>query len=679
MFKSHTARGFWLCLAVTFLVIIVYLFNGFRTLELRAVDWSFHWRGGRAVNPDIVVVTIDEESIDRLGRWPWPRAVHARLVRGLSKAGAKAVAFDSLFTEVDAENPASDRTFAHAAKETGNVVSAFFYKGGINGIEGLDPLVPYDALDEASRAGFVNLQPDKDGVTRRAALFVLERVSDEEVAIRPSFAVSALALSQGKTFEELMPSLPAALNKQDPFASDSLLFVNYAFDREKPFGCAYPFYSYADVLEGKIPPETFDGKIVLVGATAAALYDLKAVPFIEIYPGVMIHANIIDNLISGEHLREATLGQSSLAVLLVGLLFGFVLPRLGTWVKLGAFAAVVAGVIALALWLFSAQNFVLHYIPVLANAGGCYGGVLFYGLLIEEREKRKIKGSFKQYLSPKIIDVITRDPAKLKLGGEEREVSIFFLDIAGFTTMSEALAPTQLVEVMNECLTEFSRIVMKHDGLINKYIGDCIMAFWNAPVDQPRHASLACLAALDCIAALPGLNQRFQAKGLPAIDCRVGVNTGTVVVGNMGSNERFDYTVMGDPVNLASRLEGANKEYHTHIMVSDVTFEKARADIEARDLDLIRVKGKKEPRKVFEVLCKKGEMSETLSQGRDLYHQGLSLYRQRQFSEAIDAFQQVFQFLPDDHLTRVYLERARTFQISPPPATWDGVFKMTTK
>ena len=316
--------------------------------------------------------------------------------------------------------------------------------------------------------------------------------------------------------------------------------------------------------------------------------------------------------------------------------------------------------------------------PFLAGTGS-YGGILFYRLVIEEREKRKIKGSFKQYLSPKIIDVITKDPSKLKLGGDEREVSIFFLDIAGFTTMSEALKPGQLVEVMNSCLTRFSNIILSHDGLINKYIGDCIMAFWNAPADQPRHASLACFAALDCINALPDVNRSFQERGLPRIDCRVGISSGTVVVGNMGSNERFDYTVMGDSVNLASRLEGANKNYHTHIMVSDQTFERAKEDIEARDLDLIRVKGKREPRKVFEILCRKGELTEELSGGRDKYHEALKMYRDQRFNDAIPTFEEVFGYMPNDYVTRVYLERARAFVNRPPPASWDGVFEMKTK
>ncbi|MCB4757580.1 MAG: hypothetical protein LHV69_11230, partial [Elusimicrobia bacterium] len=404
-----------------------------------------------------------------------------------------------------------------------------------------------------------------------------------------------------------------------------------------------------------------------------------SIPFVSKYPGVLVHANIVDNLISRNWIREAPNFLTILYVVLVGLILGFFLPRFAPWMKMGVFVFVTAGIIASGYWVFSHLNIVVHIVPPFVTAIGCYGGTIFYRLLIEEREKRKIKGSFKQYLSPKIIEIITKDPAKLKLGGEEREVSVFFLDIAGFTTMSEALKPTQLVEVMNQVLTTFSQVIFKHEGLINKYIGDCIMAFWNAPIDQPRHAAQACLAGLDCIAAIPALNENLRSQGLPSIDCRVGINTGTVVVGNMGSNERFDYTVMGDPVNLASRLEGANKEYHTHVMISDVTFEKSRSEIEARDLDLIRVKGKKEPRRVFELLCRKDQLPKDWAAGREKYHAALKMYRDKNFEEALHTFEEVLEYLPNDHVVRKYLERIRTFRVTPPPPTWDGVFEMKTK
>lgn len=665
--KSHNTRGFLICAATTFLVLFFYATDAFVNLENRAVDFRFKQRGERPMDSSIVVVTIDEESMAHLGRWPWPRSVHAKLTRRLAVAGARAVAFDSIFSEVDRDNPASDAAFAKAAEETGLVVSAFHFIGDIeNKIFGVKPLFAYPALMENSYIGYVNLTPDDDGVTRRANLFA---INDKKAY--PSLAVAALALSQGKSMEQIFPELPVAVT-MDPEKAQSSLFINFV-------GSDYPMVSYHTVLEGKAPSEAFKDKIVFVGATAAALFDMKAIPFASQIPGVMLHANIVDNLLHGNFMEEVSPETTVLYVLLVGLILGLALPRVSTWNKLLIFFVVVGGGVALGLWLFSSRNIVLHMVPPLFTGLACYAGLLFYQVVVEEREKRKIKGSFKQYLSPKIIDIITKDPSKLKLGGEERRVTIFFLDIAGFTTMSESLHPNQLVEVMNDCLSQFSKIIFQHDGLINKYIGDCIMAFWNAPADQPKHATQACLAALDCVKALTDINKRFQDKGLPSIDCRVGINTGIVVVGNMGSYERFDYTVMGDAVNLASRLEGANKQYNSRIMISDTTFELAKADIEARDLDLIRVKGKKEPRKVFELLCRKGEMSSAQEKGRDLYHEGLRLYRDQKFEEALDTFQEVVNFLPGDHLTYVYQERARTFKINPPPPSWDGVFELKTK
>ncbi len=671
MLKNHFSRGFLLCLAITFGVLAFHAVGGLDPFEWKSMDLRFHWRGDRAVSPDIAVVAIDEASIDHLGRWPWPREYQGRVIDRLSRAGAKAVAFDILFTEPDVQNPKSDASLAEAAARAGNVVSAFFYRGGMDfHLIGHDPLFPLPELAKGSYLGFVNFNPDPDGVCRRGHLY-----SIHDDSVYPSLPVAALAMSQGKSFKDLLPSLPVVVDK-DPLVAHNEMLINYAPQRENS---GYPLYSFADVLSGKIPDEVFRNKIVLVGGTAAALFDVKAVPYSPIYYGVLIHANVIDNLLTGRYLRTPPGFVAVLLILGLGLILGLLMPRLGPWPQFVTLIATTALIGGVSMWMFSARCVVLPMVAPLLTAFGCYGGTTFYRLLVEEREKRKIKGSFRQYLSPKIIDVITKDPTKLRLGGEEREVSVLFLDIAGFTTMSEALKPTQLVEVMNLCLTEFSRIILKHDGLINKYIGDCIMAFWNAPADQPGHAAMATKAALEAIAVLPDINRRLQEKGLPRIDCRVGVNTGTVVVGNMGSLERFDYTVMGDPVNLASRLEGANKQYHTRIMISDTTYDQAAADVEVRDLDLIRVKGKKEPRKVYEVLCLKGRLTEEMAEGRKIYDEALALYRQKRFVEAIARFETVHDYLPNDHVTNVYLERARAFQAAPPPETWDGVYELTSK
>jgi len=588
-------------------------------------------------------------------------------------AKPKVVAFDTFFTEEDKDRKESDMALAEAVGKSNNVVSAFFFNANLDESNiGIDPLFPYPALSEASQfIGFVNLVPDKDGVTRRAKLYAVVGES-----VYPYLAVATYAMSQGKGFDDIAPELPIVIGT-NPNTSKNDLFINFTYPNKNT---SYFEYSYVEVLEGKIDlQKAFSDKIVFIGATATSLFDLKATPYTNIYPGVFVHANVVDNLISRNYIREAETYWTVVSVILIGLVFGFFMPRLTPWAQLIMFLILMGGGLALSIWAFVSRNFLVHIVPPFLTGLGSYGGILFYRLVIEEREKRKIKGSFKQYLSHKIIDILTKDPNKLQLGGEEKEVTVFFLDIAGFTTMSETLSPQQLVEVMNQCLTRFSDIILEHDGLINKYIGDCIMAFWNAPADQPKHASLACRAALKCIEAVPGLNKAFAAKGLPNIDCRVGINTGLVVVGNMGSKDRFDYTVMGDAVNLASRLEGANKEYHTHIMISQETFEKAQEDIEARDLDLIRVKGKKEPKKVFELLCEKGRMSPELEKGRQVYHDALRFYRHKQFHEAMVAFKKVFNHLPNDHLANTYLERLTRFGLTPPNQDWDGVFEMKTK
>lgn len=673
MFKSHNSRGFLICFGVTIMVLFVYMFGWLDALELKSIDWRFNWRGNRPVNTDIVVVAIDEDSQAALGRWPWPRRVHGLLVRKLTAAGARAITFDSIFSEADRTNPASDAEFARAVRDSGRVVLAFHFKDGIEDrINGAGPLFPYEALRSDAYVGFVNFDPDPDGINRRSYLYLLDGEN-----VYPSLEVATYALLKGKAFSDVISELPIVISR-DPIDASNELFINYTLSAEDG---DYPYktYSYGAVLDGTVKPSEFKDKIVYVGATSAGLGDVKAVPFLSKYPGVMLRTNVLDNLLSGGYLHGMSGYLTALYVLLLGVGLGFLLPRLSTGLKLAAFLFITGGGVAAAFWAFKAHNYVVQIVPPFLTGFASYIGILFYRVVVEEREKRKIKGSFRQYLSPKIVEIITKDPSKLKLGGEEREVSIFFLDIAGFTAMSEALKPSQLVEVMNECLSEFSDIIFKHDGLINKYIGDCIMAFWNAPADQPAHATQACLAALDCINALPDLNRRFQEKGLPSIDCRVGINTGLVVVGNMGSREKFDYTVMGDPVNLASRMEGANKQYHTHIMISDVTFDRAKADIEARDLDLIRVKGKKEPRKVFEVLGRKDALSEEMRLGRQVYHEALKLYRDQKFAEAVTKFEAVFDYLPNDPVAKIYIDRARAFMKDPAPAGWDGVFELKTK
>jgi adenylate cyclase len=342
-------------------------------------------------------------------------------------------------------------------------------------------------------------------------------------------------------------------------------------------------------------------------------------------------------------------------------------------------AAVIFLYFVLCQTLFFKNFFLLDFVAPSVSAGFSYVVVFFYRFITEKREKRWIKNTFSQYMSPKIVEAITKNPDLLKLGGEEREMTVFFSDLAGFTTISESMKPAELVKVLNEYLTEMSNIIFYHGGVVDKYIGDAIMAFWNAPINQPNHAVLACHTALDQLKKLSDLQRRFAERKLPMIDCRIGINTGHMVVGNMGSHNRFDYTVMGDSVNLASRLEGANKPYHTRIMISEFTYEKAKDEIEVRQLDLLRVKGKAIPIKVFELAARKGELSPEQKKAFSLYGDGLAFYLDRKFKKALETLKKVLEFFPEDGPTQVYLERAERYIAVPPPKEWDGVYVMTTK
>jgi adenylate cyclase len=359
-------------------------------------------------------------------------------------------------------------------------------------------------------------------------------------------------------------------------------------------------------------------------------------------------------------------------------LCGFLALKVPTWA--GALSAVLLlGYFYVCQEMFTRRQIVLDYVGPAFGIVFSYVVVFFIRFRRESREKRRIRDTFSRYMSPEIVAALTRNPDLVKLGGEDREMTVFFSDVAGFTTLSETMRPQELVAVLNEYLSEMSDVIFRHRGVVDKYIGDAIMAFWNAPLDQPDHASLACFAALDQIEAIKDLQRRFAERGLPRFDFRIGINTGHMVVGNMGSHSLFDYTVTGDAVNLAARLEGANKPFRSRVMISEFTYEKAKNDVEVRPLDLLRVKGKTVPIQVYELAARKGALDPTRGKAFGLYRDGIAFYRERKFDRAIGVFKGALALLPDDGPSALYIERCEAFRASPPPPDWDGVFVMTTK
>ena len=345
-------------------------------------------------------------------------------------------------------------------------------------------------------------------------------------------------------------------------------------------------------------------------------------------------------------------------------------------------ALLVFGVFEIAVRSFMNNSTVVNIVYPSLAVVLAYLSTAVYQYLAERQQKALIKNVFSKYISSAVVNELVANPEKAKLGGDRRELTVFFSDIAGFTTISEQFhtKPEGLVELLNEYLDEMTGIVLKHEGTLDKYEGDAIMAFWGAPIAQKDHALRTCLASLEMQKRLAVLRPNWKKQGKPALEVRIGLNTGVMIVGNMGGRDRFDYTVIGDSVNLASRLEGANKQYGSSIMISDFTYQHVKEHVAVRELDLIQVKGKTEPVKVWELLGTADmAMTDNQKQSLEIYHEGLRLYRERGWQEAIAYFQQARQLDPACHVAEIYEQRANLYQLNPPPAEWNGVFVMTTK
>jgi adenylate cyclase len=534
------------------------------------------------------------------------------------------------------------------------------------GVRAAEPLHPIPALVKSGAAvGFVNIFPEVDGIVRAIPLTT---IFDGEII--PSLAVAALARIRGVSTEALLAELRVSWS--GPWRE---ILLNFTGDYQ-----AFPYYSYVDVLNGEVRPDILKDKIVLVGGTLIGLFDFRAVPNFNNFPGVEIHATALDNLLNGNSLRRVNGLKIALFVLLLGLLCGLLTERAPIVAGLAIVLGWVGGYFMVGQLLFSYHNVLIDFVAPTLGFLAVYGANLFFALRQENQEKQRIRGMFEQYVSPKVITALHENPNLLRLGGEEREMTVFFSDIADFTSLSESMAPTQLVDLLNEYFSVMTEIVHRMDGTTDKYIGDSLMAFWNAPLSQPRHAFQACSAALEQRDALPEIHRRFAERGWPAIDFRIGLHTGRMTVGNMGSRARFNYTVVGDAVNLASRLEGSNKTFGTHILISEATLTAAGPEnFDVRELDLLRVKGKTIPIKVFELIALRGGLS--LDQRKAYVHftEGLAHYRARRFAEARTDFERCRDGLPDDRPSAIYVERCDAFLRTPPPDGWDGVYVMTHK
>lgn len=563
---------------------------------------------------------------------------------------------------------------------------------------------------ENYNTAYFNADQDPDGTIRKTHLIL--RSGSTYV---PSLALKAFLLATHNnakiTFVYHAPTQRNEISKFEitdengdpvgsiPVDASGRLAINYA-GRQKMF----PHISLADLLtesdtltyeEREFDPlkkrwitatkkakkaDIIKDKVFILGATATGIYDLRVTPFEENYPGAETHANVLDNLLRSDFLKQYPNEERLMLLILLGLgiFLSISLAYLSALPGLTLVCLLLLGMgLVDRFFIFNHGTIVTIVLP-LALTLTLFIFLISYRYLTEEKSKRELKGTFQKYVSPAIVEEILSDPSKIELGGRKARVTIFFSDVRGFTTISEKLDPRALSDLLNEYLTPMTELVFKNNGTLDKYMGDAIMAFFGAPLSFSHHAKSACRCALQSIDKLFQLQNEFKKRGLPEIDIGIGLNTGEVSVGNMGSQTVRSYTVMGDAVNLASRLEGINKQYGTRIIISEFTYNEVKDSFTSREVDWVRVKGKNQPVKIYELICE-GTPEPEVENLLLHFNQGYHLYHQMKWALALDEFTKALQTVPTDEVTKLYIERCQEYLIDPPETHWDGVFVMKTK
>lgn len=444
----------------------------------------------------------------------------------------------------------------------------------------------------------------------------------------------------------------------------------------------FPHFSVADILGGKVARGTFKDRIVLVGATALGIHDLRSTPFSPVYPGVEIQATVIDNILTQHFMTRPEWSKmyDLLAIITLGALIGIALPRMGALKGLLVAAGLFGLYIFVAQWLFVNAGVWLNLVYPLLALSANYTALTMHYYVTEERERKKIKETFKHYVAPIVIEEMLKEPGRLKLGGEEKVLTVLFSDLEGFTTYSERYAPHEMIEILSDYYEGMTEQIFAHQGTLKEYVGDELMAIFGAPVEQPDHAERACAAALAMRERRHALVSDWTKSGRPRLRARTGINSGPMLVGNLGSKYRFAYGVLGDQVNLGSRLEGLNRIYGTEILIGETTAQLVKKSFLLRELDLVRVVGREQPVRLYELLATSGtsllrEQEKALSS----YAAGLEAYRQQFWDEALGLFKQSLAPWPEDGPSRTMAERCQMYQKAPPPEEWDGVFEATHK
>lgn len=638
-------------LIFSILAIVLIFLNSVNFLSNINSKLTDNLYGSKEPLDNIIIIAIDDESLQQIGRWPWDRTVFAEVINKLNES--KVIGVDLGFYETS--NNSSDQILKESlTKNKEKIILSCEYisfktqsdNADDDIIYGEKILTPSTNLKYENSCGYVNTIIDKDGVSRAINLNVIGNYSSFSEAIYSKYTKSNLSYE------------------------DNRYLINYVNLPE-----SFKTYSFSDVYHDEINSSQFKNKIVLIGVTSADFHDEMHVPTSHGKPmaGVEMHANIIQTMLLNNNLHE----NSHLIQNLIIILILFISTCLFYYLKL--LKTILILIIFLIAYIFIViyafeKNIILNIIyPILSILISSAVFIIYY-YITEEKKKNEIKNAFGKYVSPILIEELINSPEKLKLGGEKREITILFSDIAGFTSISEKLTPEELVSLLNEYLTEMTNIILKNNGLVDKYIGDAIMCFWGAPLDNKNHTIDACTSAIEMQNKLEELRPIWQKKYGVEVIARIGINTAKCVVGNMGSSDRFDYTAMGDGVNLASRLEGINKSYGTYIMISEFLKEKVDSKFQTREIDTVRVKGKNNGVKIFELINYKNKITKKELEKIKEFELALKHYKKQEFVKAKEIFEKI-----NDETSKIYLERISEYLINPPEKNWDGIYTMKTK
>ena len=680
----------------------------------------------------VVIVDIDEESLKAIGQWPWPRTTVADLITQITRLGAVAIGFDIIFPEPDRMSPAiAERSFRGIDAETrakldtlpsndealADAIRHSRVVVGQAGAAAPEPVTPADAAlqtgfavrgpdpspylvtfrgllrnvppieQAAAGRGLFSIDPESDGIIRRVPIIMKAQGS-----LVPSLSLEMLRVVTGSSailvrVDQAGVQAVAVPGLEIPTDRNGQFWVH--FNRHDPTR----YVSAKDVLQGNVPPDRLAGKLVLIGTSAIGLLDLKTTPTDAAIPGVEVHAQILESVLSKSNLVNPNyaIGAELALAVLFGLAIIIAAPMLPASIVIVLGGYLIAGLIGLSLYLFVEHNLLIDFTYPLISSWLIYLVLTFVNYLREQKQRRQIRSAFGYYLSPHMVEQLARSPEKLVLGGEERRMTILFSDVRGFTTISEYYKddPQGLTRLMNRFLTPLTNAIIDRKGTIDKYIGDAIMAFWNAPVDDAEQEANACEAALEMLSRAETLNDELkheaEVNGGVYMPLRIGIglNTGPCVVGNMGSDFRFNYSVLGDTVNLASRLEARTKDYRIPVVIGSRTAEGAKQKFAVMEIDLIMVKGKKQPEAVFTVLGpSQVEADPRCGELREINAQMLGRFRSQQWDNALELVARCRKFANGFDLSGLYdmyEERIALYRTHPPGADWDGVYEAETK